>query len=67
MNVVQSSTSRGRLPFGVAWWLVHVVVCVIALAMLAWRNRVPQSLRARLRARRANRKIAAAATAASAG
>ena len=49
MNVVQSSTSRGRLSFSIAWWLVHVLVLALAFAMLAWRNRVPQSWRARLR------------------
>ncbi len=54
MNVVQSSTSRGRLSFAVAWWLVHVLVLVLAFAMLAWRNRVPQSWRARLQRLRAS-------------
>lgn len=61
MNIVQSSTARGRLPFGVAWWVVHVVVCLLALAMLAWRNRVPQSLRGRLRARRDAKRAAVVA------
>ena len=49
MNVVQSSTSRGRLSFSIAWWLVHALVLALAVAMLAWRNRVPQSWRSRLR------------------
>jgi len=51
MNVMQSMTSRGRLPFSLTWWLVHSVVVAAALALLAWRNRVPRSLLARLRAR----------------
>ena len=55
MNVVQSWTSRGRVGFGVSWWLVHAVVIVFAFAMLAWRNRVPQSLRSRIRAARSAR------------
>ncbi len=55
MNVVQSWTSRGRIGFAVSWWLVHVVVIALAIAMLAWRNRVPHSLRGRLRAARAGR------------
>jgi lipopolysaccharide export system permease protein len=59
MNVVQSWTSRGRIPFSVGWWLVHVVVVVLAVAMLTWRNRVPQTLRSRLRARRAARLVPA--------
>ena len=53
MNVVQSWTSRGRIGFAVAWWLVHAVVIVLGIGMLAWRNRVPRSLRARLRGLRA--------------
>ena len=57
MNVVQSWTSRGRIDFAVAWWLVHVVVIALAIAMLAWRNRVPQSLRSRMRAARAARAV----------
>jgi lipopolysaccharide export system permease protein len=60
MNVVQSSTSRGRIPFAVSVWIVHVVVIAIAILMLHWRNRVPLSFRARLRARRANRALAQA-------
>ena len=55
MNIVQNATSRGRLPFALSWWIVHAVVFALALAMLAWRNRVPVSLRGRLRARRAAR------------
>ena len=56
MNIVQTWTSRGRMSFGVSWWLVHALVAVLAVAMLAWRNRVPQSLRARLRATRHERR-----------
>ena len=56
MNIVQTWTSRGRMSFGVSWWLVHAVVAALAIAMLAWRNRVPQSLRGRLRAARSARK-----------
>ena len=52
MNVVQSWTSRGRLAFGISWWVVHALVIVFGFAFLAWRNRVPLSLRARLKARR---------------
>ena len=48
MNVVQSATSRGRLSFSIAWWLVHALVLALAVAMLAWRDRVPQSWRSRL-------------------
>ncbi len=48
MNIVQSSTSRGRLSFAIAWWLLHALVIGVAIAMLAWRNGVPRSLRARL-------------------
>lgn len=55
MNVVQSWTSRGRLSFMVAWWLVHVFVIALAVAMLAWRNRVPRSWRSRLAAWRVAR------------
>ncbi len=55
MNVVQSWTSRGRIGFSVSWWLVHAIVIVLAIAMLTWRNRVPQTLRGRLRAARAQR------------
>lgn len=55
MNVVQSWTSRGRIGFALSWWLVHAVVIALGIAMLTWRNRVPQSLRSRLRARRAAR------------
>ena len=58
MNIVQSSTARGRIPFAVSWWVAHVVVALLALAMLAWRNRVPQSLRSRFRARSAARSVA---------
>ena len=60
MNVVQSWTSRGRIPFAISWWLLHAVVIALALAMLAWRNRVPQSWRGRLRAARAQRVARAA-------
>jgi hypothetical protein len=60
MNVVQSWTSRGRAPFAITWWAVHVVVIVVAVLMLNWRNKVPLSIRARLRARRARRTAAAA-------
>ncbi len=49
MNVVQSSTSRGRISVVVSVWLVHVVVLALAAAMIAWRNGVPRTLRARLR------------------
>ena len=49
LNVMQSSTARGRLSFAVAWWLVHALVLALAVGMLAWRNRVPQSWRSRLR------------------
>jgi len=59
MNIVQSSTARGRMPFALSWWVVHLVVALLALAMLAWRNRVPQSLRSRLRALGAARAAAA--------
>ncbi len=52
MNIVQSWTSRGRVPFGIAWWAVHAAVIVLAAVMLAWRNRVPRSWRARLAALR---------------
>jgi lipopolysaccharide export system permease protein len=55
MNVVQSWTSRGRVAFGISWWVVHVIVIALGIAMLAWRNKVPQSWRSRLRARRAAR------------
>ena len=55
MNVMQSLTSRGRLPFGLTWWLVHAMVVAVALLLLAWRNRVPRSLLGRLRARGAAR------------
>lgn len=48
MNIVQSSTSRGRMQFVVAWWLVHAFVVALAFFMLAWRNRVPRSWRSRL-------------------
>jgi lipopolysaccharide export system permease protein len=54
MNVVQSWTSRGRAPFVLTWWVVHALVLGLALAMLAWRNRVPVSWRARWRARHAS-------------
>jgi lipopolysaccharide export system permease protein len=53
MNIVQSWTSRGRVPFAISWWIVHAVVIAVAAMMLAWRNKVPMSLRARLRAHRA--------------
>jgi lipopolysaccharide export system permease protein len=53
MNVVQSWTSRGRAPFVLTWWIVHALVLGLAAAMLAWRNRVPVSWKARWRARRA--------------
>jgi lipopolysaccharide export system permease protein len=56
MNIVQSSTARGRIPFGVSWWIAHVAVALLALAMLAWRNRVPQSLRSRFAMRKAARR-----------
>ena len=59
MNVMQSWTSRGRLPFALSWWLVHAVVIAFALGLLAWRNRVPQTLRGRIRAARAARAVAA--------
>ena len=59
MNVVQSWTSRGRLDFAISWWVVHGLVIALAFAMLAWRNRVPQTLRSRLRARRAVQPAAA--------
>ena len=49
MNIVQSWTSRGRIPFSIGWWVVHAAVLAIAFAMLAWRSRVPRSLRSRLR------------------
>jgi lipopolysaccharide export system permease protein len=52
MNIVQSWTSRGRIDFVLSWWLVHALVIVLAIGMLAWRNRVPQSLRSRLRSAR---------------
>ncbi len=61
MNVMQSMTSRGRLPFGLTWWMVHSIVVVLALALLAWRNRVPGSLWSRLRAAMGVRRQAAAA------
>jgi lipopolysaccharide export system permease protein len=60
MNVVQSSTARGRMSFEVSWWIVHAGVVAIGVAMLVWRNRVPLSWRARLRARRADRRTSAA-------
>ena len=60
MNIVQSSTARARIPFAVSWWIAHVAVALLALALLAWRNRVPQSLRSRLRARHAARAASAA-------
>ena len=50
MNIVQSSTARERIPFAISVWIVHFGVALLALAMLAWRNRVPQSMRSRLRA-----------------
>jgi len=59
MNVVQSWTSRGRLPFALSWWIVHALVVGLGLGLLAWRNRVPQTLRARMRAARAARPTAA--------
>ena len=48
MNIVQSWTSRGRMQFVVAWWLVHAFVIALAVVMLAWRNRVPRTWRSRL-------------------
>ena len=59
MNVVQSWTSRGKLPFGLTWWIVHALVIVLGIAMLAWRNRVPRSLWSRLRAARTARAVPA--------
>lgn len=52
MNVVQSWTSRGRFAFGLTWWIVHVLVIAFAIGMLTWRNRVPQTIRSRIRAAR---------------
>ena len=48
MNIVQSSTSLGKMRFIVAWWLVHAIVLGIALVMLHWRNRVHRSWLVRL-------------------
>lgn len=52
MNVMQSMTSRGRLPFSVSWWLLHLIVVIVALVLITWRNRVPGAIRAWLRGRR---------------
>lgn len=49
MSMMQSWTSRGRISFAVSVWVVHGVVLLIAVMMLIWRNRVPQTWRARLR------------------
>ncbi len=59
MNIIQSWTSRGRIDFAISWWLVHGIVIALGIAMLGWRNRVPQSLRGRLRAAQSRRLIAA--------
>jgi len=60
MNVIQSSTARGRIPFALSWWIVHAAVIALAALMLAWRNKVPLTIAARLRLRRARRAAVAA-------
>ncbi len=58
ISLVQNQTSVGKMRFVVAWWLVHVLVLVIAMGMLHWRNRLHRSwivsLRSWMTARRAD-------------
>lgn len=61
MNLVQTWTSRGRMPFGIAWWIVHAVLIALGIALLAWRNRVPGAWRARRRGRRSDARMPAPA------
>jgi len=37
LTIVQNWTARGRMPFAVSVWIVHVLVFALALAMLWWR------------------------------
>jgi hypothetical protein len=49
LTLVQNYTSQGRLSFGVSWWLVHVIVFVIAISMIVWRNGIHRPWRVWMR------------------
>jgi lipopolysaccharide export system permease protein len=50
LTLVQNYTTQGRLTFGVAWWLVHAIVLIIAIVMIDWRNRLHRPWRSWLAA-----------------
>jgi len=63
LSLIQNWTALGRLPFGVSWWALHVLVLGIAVGLLWWRSGVRRSLVSILKAwARRTRPLAAART-----
>lgn len=63
IKVVESSVKQGRLPFGAAWWPLHLIAALAVVVLFAWRLNVnhryhPLALLASLKRRR-NLKTAA--------
>lgn len=48
LTVFQNWTARGRLNFGLTWWLLHALVLALALGLLWWRMHLRRPLGARL-------------------
>jgi lipopolysaccharide export system permease protein len=59
LTLVQNYTSQGRLSFGISWWLVHVIVFVIAITMIVWRNGIHRPFRVWLRHTLSRQEVAA--------
>lgn len=40
VSFFQASVARGKIPFGMAWWPIHLIAILLIIAMFAWRLNV---------------------------
>ncbi|MEO8598962.1 MAG: LptF/LptG family permease, partial [bacterium] len=43
VSFFQSLVVQGKLPFGIAWWPIHLIVVLLIVAMFSWRLNVNSS------------------------
>jgi lipopolysaccharide export system permease protein len=45
LTIVQNYTAQSRLPFVVSLWVIHIIVFIIAMLLIMWRNGIHRSFR----------------------